>query len=356
MWIVDCRSSNSVSLLLVARSLVDASNMSRTHISKLAWRVNSSVFRGSSSAPLVIRSLSTGSESGATTGQLATSGSNPTTLHKGPVTIHLLGTMHIANASATAAHRLIQDVHATGNLRQIFLELDQGRLEVLRKGGDTSYDDVSTSSMLQSLLAAFTQGASGKGGMDSLASMLRTTLKGVYRTLHRVGFASGVEFHAALNAAEKLNVPVVTGDIEVSQTMSSLARAVTNDVSPSTLFRAMTSGGMMQHARNDVERAVMDAFSYMASGDSNAAQARLSQVLDRDSVRDIIASTRELAPNVCKALLDDRDEFMALGLYTMAKDLERRFRTPSVVAIVGLAHVDGIEQRWQRLVHQDALR
>lgn len=326
--------------------------MTRTHLLTLAQRAHLGLPRGCCSTLPAVRPRGLVSEHGPVSGKLVTSGSNPTTLHKGPVTVHLLGTMHIANASATAAHRLINDVHATGNLRKIFLELDDGRLEVLRKGGDSSFDDVSTSSMLQSLLTAFTKGAGGRGGYDGLASMLRTTLKGVYQMLHRVGFASGVEFRAALNAAERLDVSVVTGDMEVSQTMNSLARAVASDVSPGFLLRALTSGGMTGNARNDVERAVMDAFSLMVSGDSNAAQARLSQVLDRDSIRGIVTSTREIAPNVCKALLDDRDEFMTHRLFAIAKNLERTSQQSSVVAIVGLAHVDGIERKWRYLLDQ----
>lgn len=328
--------------------------MLKTRILKLAQVADLSLSRGPGLALPAVQSRGIVSGNGPAAGQLVTSGSNPTTLRKGLVTVHLLGTMHIANASATAAHRLIHDVHTTGKLRQIFLELDRGRLEVLRKGGDSSFDDVSVSSMLQSLTSTLSQGG-GKGGLNGLAGVLRTTLKGVYRILHRVGFASGVEFHAALNAAENLNIPIVTGDMEVSQTMSSLARAVASDVSPGALFRAMTSSGMTGNARNDVERGVMDAFSLMVSGDSNAAQARLSQILDRDSVREIITSTREVAPNVCKALLDDRDEFMTRGLFSMAKRLELRPEPSSVVAVVGLAHVDGIERRWRRLLDQGAV-
>lgn len=287
--------------------------------------------------------------------EVVATGSNPTTLHRGSVTVHLLGTMHISNASATAAHRLIYDVHEAGGLSRIFLELDAERLETLRRGGDSAFDE-SLSSMLKSLLSTFLPGATEKSGSGELAGILRTALKAGYRAFQQVGFASGVEFIAAINAAEKLKVPVMTGDIEVSNTMSSLARAIQTDISPSKLIQLMMSRNPYGNGGNEVERAVTDAFILMASGDSEGAHVRLSHALNRESVRNIIKTMRDVAPNVTGAMLDDRDQYMAHGLFSLAKELERIPGQTSAVAIVGLAHVDGIEHHWQRLLERDDLK
>ena len=78
-------------------------------------------------------------------------------------------------------------------------------------------------------------------------------------------------------------------------------------------------------------------------GDLNDAEYRqefsdfVETVKQKDKVRKIMTQLKRVAPEIHTALLAERDAYMAAGLNGL-DEIE------TIVAVVGIAHVDGIEQ------------
>jgi pheromone shutdown protein TraB len=57
----------------------------------------------------------------------------------------------------------------------------------------------------------------------------------------------------------------------------------------------------------------------------------------RDNVRQIMGQLKEVAPQVVQVMLTERDAYMSAGLNTLNE-------YHSIVAVMGIAHVDGVER------------
>lgn len=259
---------------------------------------------------------------------------NPVVLHaKRGATVYLLGTMHVAEASAKAACALIQREHERALLGAIFLELDderRARLEQKPKGSEDS--------LFEHLVSV------ARRGRAPGAAAVELAMTALYRVLHRVGFASGVEFRAALGLASTLTPPpsIVLGDQHVRVTLARIAEGVASDLSLAKLVSFLTNPPASD---GRVERQITQAVQLVASGQTAAAQKMLEEMLDRNTARALVEPLRKVAPNVTNAILDERDSVMAARLHQVATEYPEK----SVVAIVGLAHVDGIVRRWNVL-------
>lgn len=267
------------------------------------------------------------------------SDANPVTLTSRSCTVHLLGTMHIAQSSAAAAKSLIEREHAAGRLASIFLELDDERYARLLKTPDTPPDE----SLLEHALSILkhAQSVMSRPGRSPIASLFELGLGTLYRTLHRLGFASGVEFRAAISAAEKLGgVPVVLGDQHIQVTLARIAAAAPRDFSVANALAMLT--GTSTGSESVAERTMRDVFQDVTAGRFEEGQRKLERLVDRQSARELVEPMREVAPNVTAAILDERDGVMSANLVKEAN----KHPGKSVVAVVGMAHVDGIVSRW----------
>lgn len=80
-----------------------------------------------------------------------------------------------------------------------------------------------------------------------------------------------------------------------------------------------------------------------ANGDLNDAQFRqefsdfVEVMKSKENVRKIMGELQRLAPAIYEALVGERDAYMAAGLNGL-NEIE------TIVAVVGIAHVDGIER------------
>lgn len=253
--------------------------------------------------------------------------------------MHLLGTMHIAQASATATRDLIQIQHSKGTLGAVFLELDETRHARLSKPSSAGADE----SLLNIALSALRRAP--EAPLATLVELASTTL---YRSLHQLGFASGLEFLAAIEATSRLDVPLILGDQHIFVTTARIAEAFKKDLNLPRLLAVALADSQKEFKETDVERAVRDAFQAVAAGDVRKGQERLAAVLQRGSLPEIVSPMRRYVPRVARAILDERDVVMANNLITAISNLPSEKR--HVVAIVGLAHVDGITREWEKRV------
>lgn len=264
---------------------------------------------------------------------------NPLKLLSDTSTVHLLGTMHIAEASAVAARKLIEEQHGTGRLGAVFLELDQSRYTRMREwlGGPSGGED---ESMLQHAMSILS-----RPGRSPVASLFELGFSGIYRSLHKLGFASGVEFRAAVQACDKLTLPVILGDQDIRITMGRLAEGFRKDFTDIPRVLSLLSQPGTTTGEPGLETEVVKAFQAIAAGDIEQGQEHLTKLIDRETVGKLMGPMRRLAPAVSRSLIEERDDVMFDNLIEGIEKLPEGKRT--VVMIVGLAHMQGISSRWE---------
>lgn len=139
-----------------------------------------------------------------------------------------------------------------------------------------------------------------------------------------------------LFAGTLLSADVVLGDRDVEVTLQRVAEALSK-----TDINALLKPD--SELEESLKELVPNNLAVNTDGDLNDAQYRqefsdfVETVKQKDKVRKIMTQLKRVAPEIHTALLVERDAYMAAGLNGL-DDLE------TIVAVVGIAHVDGIEQ------------
>jgi hypothetical protein len=318
--------------------------------------------------------------------------------------LYLLGTAHISELSADLAGALVREVHPNA----VFVELDLkrvGRLPPAPSDDDESSPRVTKvvvptfvspaeSSAPQSLAMAGTTTTTTTSLMadtDSLSETVSTSsavalavsppvlsalptdnntpqqqqrpdnwfqrkaldfatatvgnaLKGMYANLGNAGFKPGEEFAAAIRAGQAVGATIVLGDRDVELTLRRLTQAL-----------AVTDFNKLLDPNADFEKALADLGGGGPSGvmepmlqdfDNPAEFKRalseyVERLKDRQSIANVMTQLNEVAPALVQVMLTERDAYMATGIDTL-NDFE------CMVAVMGLAHQDGVERNLQQ--------
>lgn len=216
--------------------------------------------------------------------------------------VYLIGTAHISQRSAEEVGDLIRLVRPA----HVAVELCPQRKARLQA-------DAQQHDQMSALLRSF-------GGNESDA-MLRAAFQALNGLWKQYGLVPGVDFKAALDAADAIGASVHCIDRDVDETLRllrgalgevDLARFMTT-LPPKELMAGMLRGGSI----GDVVESLKD----------RAQVAALRRHLNR------------AAPSIVEVMLHQRDRLMV-------KQLRRQVPQGVVVAVVGLAHMDGIEHEW----------
>ena len=294
--------------------------------------------------------------------------------------VHILGTAHISQSSAELAGMLVKDVRPNA----VFVELDRKRISrAMPKGGDDGSTRASTgasgggaapseSAQSAEMAAKMADGpAVASGGADggdagagamkgnpfavkervlnAGAKMVGDAIKSMYSKLDDEGFKAGEEFVVAIREGLAINAAVVLGDQDVEVTLRRLTGALSKTdlkklfASDSDLEKAMDS--LMPNGGKSATVAAMSGGGGSKEGLENTAGEKISKeqfkqfvetVKARDNVRLVMTKLRETAPELFKAMVAERDAYMANGINKLDQ-------FDKMVAVVGIAHVDGIE-------------
>lgn len=153
-------------------------------------------------------------------------------------------------------------------------------------------------------------------------------LSSLYKQMDSMGFQSGAEFVAAVEAADSIGATVLLGDRDARVTIQRLRDAmfeVLKDPPQST--GAQPPAALLAAAGG--------ANAEISQMTKETVESTLSVMKQRETVRELTAYLRTEVPPLYTALIGERDEYMARSL--LGSDGRR------IVAVVGLAHVDGIE-------------
>lgn len=129
---------------------------------------------------------------------------------------------------------------------------------------------------------------------------------------------------------------IVLGDRDVEVTLRRVAEALAE----SDISALMNPDSELEKSLKEM---VPDQMASNPGGDLNDAQFRqeftdfVEVIKAKENVRNIMGQLQRIAPAIYEALVGERDAYMAAGLNGL-DELE------TIVAVVGIAHVDGIEQ------------
>eukprot|EP00566_Odontella_aurita_P012833 CAMPEP_0113546886 /NCGR_PEP_ID=MMETSP0015_2-20120614/12052_1 /TAXON_ID=2838 /ORGANISM="Odontella" /LENGTH=475 /DNA_ID=CAMNT_0000447385 /DNA_START=67 /DNA_END=1494 /DNA_ORIENTATION=- /assembly_acc=CAM_ASM_000160 len=284
--------------------------------------------------------------------------------------VHILGTAHISTDSAQLAGRVVRDIRPDA----VFVELDRKRIAgALPKGDDAPSGGPGAGDNIRVGLTA--RGGAGDGSavvnaVDGLAEygtddsvpqqqeqsrrgafgnpiqqarervMTASTkavggaIKGMYSKLGDQGFNPGEEFILAIREAMAVNAVVVLGDRDVDVTL----RRLTEALAKTDIKKLLSSDSELEQALKNV---MPDDMKNSMDGDgSKMTKDQLSAYVEtvkaRENVRVIMSQLKLNAPELYQAMVAERDSYMARGLDSLDK-------YGTTVAVMGIAHVDGVE-------------
>ncbi|KAL1530749.1 hypothetical protein AB1Y20_001648 [Prymnesium parvum] len=236
-------------------------------------------------------------------------------LRDGERRIALVGTAHISADSADLVRRVIRYTRPDA----VMLELDAARASRLLPRAAAPPPPPPPPP--RGVAARVLRGEAGELSAEAIGEGLAS----LYRSLDSLGFQSGSEFVAAAEEAERVGAAVVLGDRDVRVTLRRLrdalgellaSGALTRELPPPPLFAEQ---GLLEESEMTYEN----------------VKRSIEVLKERENVRALTGYMRAEANPLYEALIGERDAYMARTL------LNAQGRT--IVAVVGLAHMDGIE-------------
>jgi hypothetical protein len=305
--------------------------------------------------------------------------------------IYLLGTAHISRESAALAGQLVRDTMPKG----VFVELDPKRVSgtgVLAKKVDATTTSstiegretegvlrphsriivptiqaadmtLSPTSSSSSQYLASSVGSLGDAGshtvepspslkseqdnnnlmMKAASAAVGRSIKSMYKKLDSAGFESGEEFVVAIQEGRKLGADIVLGDRDVEVTL----RRVTEGLAKTDLKVLLSPDSELEQSLQELVPSNLQSSVSSGKNDLSDQEFRrefssfVETMKAKENVRKIMAQLQRVAPYLYEALVSERDAYMAAGLNGLSNELE------TMVAVVGIAHADGIEKNLQ---------
>mmetsp|Transcript_4266 Transcript_4266/g.8352 ORF Transcript_4266/g.8352 Transcript_4266/m.8352 type:complete len:198 (+) Transcript_4266:2-595(+) len=174
------------------------------------------------------------------------------------------------------------------------------------------------------------------------AKLVGESIKTMYSKLDSEGFKAGEEFVLAIREGLAVNAAIVLGDRDVEVTL----RRLTEALSKTDLKKLFSSDSDLEQSLNSLMPGGGKgsyALSDSRSGDGSKEAVSKEQfkefvetVKARENVRLVMSQLKATAPELYDAMVGERDAYMARGLATLDQ-----FST--MVAVMGIAHVDGVE-------------
>lgn len=239
--------------------------------------------------------------------------SQPTTIvETGGVRYTLLGTAHVSRASADEVERLL----ATGDFDAVAVELDAGRHAAMVDPDDWKKLD---------LFQVFRQGRAG-AVMASLAL-------GAFqqRLADQMGIQPGQEMRAAVEAADRQDLPLLLIDRDIGVTLRRVYRNV-------PWWRRITlMAGLLG--------------SMLTSEEIDPHE--IERLKEGDILEATFAEFAENSQELYEPLITERDRFMALEL--RESDVAGRGDgSPNVLVVIGAGHMKGLTQHLREPEHRPA--
>lgn len=210
-------------------------------------------------------------------------------------TVILAGTAHVSRESVEEVTGLIASEHPD----RVCIELDQPRYTAMTQG--SNWEALDIVKVLRE----------GRGFL----LMANLALSGFQRRMGAgIGMKPGEEMIAAVGAAEAAGIPWSLCDRDVQVTLKR-AWAKSNLWNRSKLLASLASSSF--------------------SGEK-LTEAEIEQLKERNELEQMMQELAEYLPSVKATLIDERDRYLAAKIFQASE--------PTVLAVVGAGHMNGIEK------------
>ncbi|KAL3779660.1 hypothetical protein HJC23_006816 [Cyclotella cryptica] len=298
-------------------------------------------------------------------------------------TIHILGTAHISSASAELAGKMVRELKPN----VVFVELDAKRVARAIPGGigggDASRAALQTTPPMNGGETPAVPVASAMSGrvtsspvsiapksnpLDVQSNLVNlgskyvgNAVRGMYGKLESEGFKAGDEFAMSVREGLAIGSTVVLGDRDVEVTLRRLTQALAKTdirklLSPdSEVERSMEEllpenlkSQLLAQGRGGTGGATDGAMNVSSMGMENVAidkaefQTFVETMKAKENVKKIMGALQSTAPEIYEAMVAERDLYMGQGLDELGNNLNGD--VGSTVAVMGMAHVDGVER------------
>ncbi len=201
--------------------------------------------------------------------------------------------------------------------------------------------------------------------VDAGSKVVGESVRGMYNKLESEGFKAGDEFATSVREGLAIGSTIVLGDRDVEVTLRRLTRALTKTdirkllspdseveksmegLLPEGMKKSLTgqssSSGGGGRGNDTGDASKMTSMGMEVSIDRDDFNDFVETMKARENVRKIMSALRSTAPEIYEAMVAERDEYMGRGLDELGSNLPGR-SSGRTVAVVGMAHVDGIER------------
>lgn len=317
-------------------------------------------------------------------------------------TVHILGTAHISSASAELAGKMVRDLKPN----VVFVELDAKRVARAIPGGvnngsgsgsagsNAASGGVASSSSttgqsspttplsndapegnksptLVATTSSITSTPSDASNtlqksnpfdvksklVDAGSKVVGNSVKSMYGKLESEGFKAGDEFAMSVREGLALGSTIVLGDRDVEVTL----RRLTQAIAKTDLRKLLSADSEVEKSMEGLLPEGMKSQMNNGGGGSNGDMSVTSTGQDdvtidklefktfvetmkaKENVKKIMAALQKTAPEIYEAMVAERDVYMGRGLDELGINLKES-SVDDTVAVVGMAHVDGIER------------
>jgi pheromone shutdown-related protein TraB len=237
-----------------------------------------------------------------------------TELVHGATRFHVVGTAHVSQRSVDEVREVIARVRPD----VVCVELDQARHDTLI--GGNAFRDLDVVQVVREGRTIYVL------AHLALASYQR-------RIGTRLGVKPGAELLAAVEAARAAGIPVALIDRDIQITLKRTWRSL-------GLWRRVTLfGSMLFGGQGDAAAGAGVGLDGAADDAGDMTQDTIEALKEPRALSELLAELGRQVPEIKTPLIDERDQYMASRLVEEAGGAGRA----CVVAIVGAAHVPGIE-------------
>jgi hypothetical protein len=287
-------------------------------------------------------------------------------------TVYLVGTAHISAQSAMLAGDVIKDTKPEA----VFVELDAKRIgaagargivrvkpiaagefpataavsgNIMVDGGTTTTNELVMAAMDPTAVAGGSSSVAMDGApplprpanpfdlreraMQAASQAVGNAIRGMYKRLDTTGFKPGEEFVVAVQEGEKVGATIILGDRDVEVTLQRLTKALAE----TDLQQLMSPDSELEKSMQELLPSGSPDSLTMSDAQFKDEMTRYVEVMkEKENVQKIMGQFKQAAPKLYQALVAERDVYMASGL-----DQLNQF--PSMVAVMGIAHIEGVE-------------
>lgn len=292
-------------------------------------------------------------------------------------TIHILGTAHISSASAELAGKMVREIKPN----VVFVELDAKRVSRAGIGSSSSgsssnandvassnestADSMSSSSATAAAVETETTPTSKSSVISTPSNeapqrkiqisnplvnvgskYVGNAVKGMYTKLESEGFKAGDEFINSVREGLAIGSTIVLGDRDVEVTLKRLTQALAKtDIrkllsSDSEVEKSME--GLLPEQMKTNMKQPSDGSVTMGVDDATF-NSFVETMKAKENVKKIMGALKETAPEIYQAMVAERDVYMARGLDELGMNVKSGSSVGTTVAVMGMAHVDGVE-------------